>query len=69
MFSLFDLAFSLHQITAHKDTVPLTALCTPTGLFEWVVMPQGSGDSPGWFVKVINEVERACNRSPPTSTM
>ena len=38
------------------DTVPLTAFCTPTGLYEWLVMPQGSSASPGWFVKVINEV-------------
>ena len=53
---LFVLVFSFHQITGHKDTVPLTAFCTPTGLYEWLVMPQGSSASPGWFVKVINEV-------------
>ena len=34
-WSLFDLVSSFHQITAHKDTVPLTAFCTPTGLYEW----------------------------------
>ena len=56
--SLFDLVSSFHQITAHKDTVPLTAFCTPTGLHEWLVMPQGSSASPGWFVKVINEVTK-----------
>ena len=56
VFSLFYLVSSFHQITAHKDTVPLPAFCTPTGLYEWLVMPQGSSDSPGWFVKVINEV-------------
>ena len=56
VFSLFDLVSSWHQIKAHKDTVPLIAFCTPTGLFEWIVMPQGSSASPGWFVRVINEV-------------
>ena len=56
VFSLFDLVSSFHQITAHKDTVPLTAFCTPTGLYEWLVMAQGSSASPGPFVKVINEV-------------
>ena len=56
MFSLFDLDSSLHQITAHRDTVPLKAFYTPTCLYEWLVMPQGSTASPGWFVKVINEV-------------
>ena len=56
VFSLFDLVSSFHQIKAHENTVPLTAFCTPTGLYEWLVMPQGSSASPGWFVKVINEV-------------
>ena len=56
VFSLFDFVSSFYQIKAHKDTVHLTALCTPTGLYEWFVMPQGSSASPGWFVKVIDEV-------------
>ena len=62
IFSLFDLVSSFHQITAHPDTVPLTAFCTPTQLFEWLVMPQGSNAAPGWFVKVINEVTRGLER-------
>ena len=53
---LFDLVSPFLQKKAHKDTVPLTAFCAPTGLHEWLVMPQGSSASPGWFVKVINEV-------------
>ena len=56
VFSLFDLVSSFHQIKAHKGTVPLTAFCTPTGLYERLVMPQGSSASTGWFVKVINDV-------------
>ena len=56
VFSQFDLVSLIHQITAHKDTVPLTAFSTPEGLYEWIVMPQGSSASLGWFVKVINEV-------------
>ena len=32
------------------------AFCAPTGLYEWLVMPPGSRSSPGWLVKVINEV-------------
>ena len=30
---------SFHQLAARKDTVPLTAFCTPTGLYAWVTMP------------------------------
>ena len=62
IFSLFDLVSSFHQITIDKDTIPLTAFCTPNRLFEWLVMPQGSSASPGWFVKVINEVIKGLER-------
>ena len=41
VFFLVDLISSFHQITAHKDTVPLPTFCTPTGLYEWLVMRQG----------------------------
>ena len=56
MLSLFNLVSSFDQITAHKDTVSLTAFCAPTGLYERLVIPQGSSASSGWFVQVINEV-------------
>ena len=52
----------MHQITIDKDTIPLTAFCTPTRLFEWLVMPQGSNAAPGWFVEVINEVIKYLDR-------
>ena len=52
----------MHQITAHADTVSLTAFCTPMQLFEWLVMPQGSNAAPGCFDKVINEVTRGLDR-------
>ena len=56
VFSLFDWVSLFHQITVRRDPVPLTAFCTPTGLYEWLGLPQGSSASPGWFAKVINEV-------------
>ena len=69
VFSLFELVSSFHQIIVHQATVPLTAFCTPTGLYEWLGMPQGSSASHGWFVKVINRLPRTWNRWRPTSTM
>ena len=57
VFSLFILASSFHQITVHKDTIPLMAFCTSTSLYEYLAMPQGSSASLVWFVKVINEVK------------
>ena len=62
VFSLFDLVSSLHLIKAHKSTVPFTAFYTPTGLYKWPVMPQGSSASPGWYVKMINEVIKDLNQ-------
>ena len=53
------------HIKAHKDTLPLTAFCTPTDLYEWFVMAQGSSASPRWFVKVINEVIQDLNQVAP----
>ncbi|CAB1112268.1 unnamed protein product [Ectocarpus sp. CCAP 1310/34] len=47
---------SFHQITVHRDTIPLTAIVTSSGLFEWLKMPQGSAAAPGWFCKVVNKV-------------
>ncbi|CAB1104650.1 unnamed protein product [Ectocarpus sp. CCAP 1310/34] len=56
IYSLFDMKSSFHQITVHRDTIPLTAFVTSSGLFEWLKMPQGSSAAPGWFCKVVNEV-------------
>ena len=47
---------------SNNKTTPLTAFCTPTRLFEWLVMPQGSSAAPGWSVKVINEVIKDLDR-------
>ena len=54
VFSTFKLVSSLHRFQgAHGFSY---AFCTPTGLYKYLVMPQGSSVSPGWFVKVIHEV-------------
>ena len=39
IFSLCYLVSSFHQITIDKDTIPLTAFCTPDRLCKWLVMP------------------------------
>ena len=50
VFSVFDLFSGFTQLTVHPDTIPLTAFCTPTGLYEWLCMPQGAAVAPAWFV-------------------
>ena len=42
VFSVFDLFSGFTQLTIHPDTIPLTAFCTPNGLYEWLRMPQGA---------------------------
>ena len=56
VFSVFDLFTRFTQLTIHPDTIPLTAFCTPNGLYEWLRMPQGAADAPAWFVPVVRLV-------------
>ena len=37
---------SFFQTRVHPDNIPLTAVTTPFGLYEWTVMPQGLKNSP-----------------------
>ena len=53
VFSVFDLFSGFTQLTIHPDTIPLTAFCTPNGLYEWLRMPQGASGAPAWFVSVM----------------
>ena len=56
VFSVFDLFSGFTQLTIHPDTIPLTAFCTPNGLYEWLRMPQGAAGAPACFVSVIRLV-------------
>ena len=53
---MFDLFSGFTQLTIHPDTIPLTAFCTPNGLYEWPRMPPGSAGTPAWFVSVLRLV-------------
>ena len=59
IFSVFDLFSGFTQLTIHPDTIPLTAFCTPNGLYECLRIPQGAAGAPGapaWFVSVMRLV-------------
>ena len=56
VFSVFDLFSGFTQLTIHPDTIPLTAFCTPNGLYEWPRMPPGAAGTPVWFVSVMRLV-------------
>ena len=46
VFSVFDLFSGFTQLTIHPNTIPLSAFCTPNGLYEWLPMPQGAAGAP-----------------------
>ena len=57
VFSAFDLFLMIYSaITIHPDCIPLTAFCTPNGLYEWLRMPQGAAGALAWFVSVMRLV-------------
>ena len=56
VFSVFNLFSGFTQLTIHPDTIPLTAFCTPNGLYEWLRMPQGAAGASAWFVSVMRLV-------------
>ena len=56
VFSVFDLISGFTQLTIHPATIPLTAFCTPNGLYKWLRMPQGASGAPAWFVLVTRLV-------------
>ena len=55
VFSVFDLFSGFTQLTIHPDTIPLTAFCTPNGLYEWLRMLR-CRRPPAWFVSVMRLV-------------
>ena len=56
VFSVFDLFSGFTPLTIHPDTIPMTAFCTPNGLYEWLRIPQGAAGAPAWFVSVMRLV-------------
>ena len=56
VFSVFDLFSGFTLLMIHPNIIPLTSICTPTGLYEWLRMPQGAAGAPIWFVPVMRLV-------------
>ena len=62
VFSTMDLVSGFFQCSIHEDSVPLTAVCTQSGNYEWTVMPMGLASSPGWFQSIMLRVCEGLNR-------
>ena len=46
IWSKLDMTNSFFQTLVHPDDIPLTAVTTPFGLYEWIVMPMGLKNAP-----------------------
>jgi hypothetical protein len=45
-WGILDMTNSFFQTRMHPDNVPYTAVSTPFGLYEWLVMPMGLKNAP-----------------------
>lgn len=46
IWSTIDFTDSFFQTKLHPDSIKYTAVSTPLGLYEWLVMPQGLRNAP-----------------------
>ena len=47
MYSALDLVDGYYQFLMRESYIPLTAVCTPSGvIWEWIVLPQGLSKTP-----------------------
>ncbi len=55
IWSKLDMTDSFFHTKMHPDSIPLTAVNTPFGLYKWTVMPQGMKNSPSVHQHHVNE--------------
>ncbi|CAB1096728.1 unnamed protein product [Ectocarpus sp. CCAP 1310/34] len=49
VFSVLDLVSGFYQAAIHEGSIPLTAIVTTTGLYEFVRVPMGTSGAPSHF--------------------
>ena len=62
MVSTVDLAKGYWQIPLSEDAKEKTFFVTPSGLYEFEVMPSGLHSAPATFQQMMNHILRECEQ-------
>lgn len=56
IFSTFGLSSGFFQSAVHPGSVPLTAFCTSSGLYEWLRIPKATASALGFFQRLMQRM-------------
>lgn len=65
IFTTMDITSGYFTSAISEDTIPLTAMVTSFGLYEWLRCPQGAASAPGHFTRLMALVLRGLERVQP----